>query len=170
MVAYIEFAGPYEVRTVVGFTPIRDAASAQAFAAQVIEAPRSAYGRTSISAGIDAAVSLLATAHLDTQRQVIDVCGDGTNNSGRDVTAARDDAVRQGIIVNGLTIINDHPVNYTYAHVAPSGGLTNYYRENVTGGVGSFVVEIHDFESFGAAIARKLINEIATRDDGSRRG
>jgi hypothetical protein len=160
-VAYIEFAGPYEVRTIVDFTLIRNAASAQAFSDRLIAAPRAFSGRTSISAGIDAAVDLLMKSNLEAQRRVIDVCGDGTNNAGRDVTAARDDAVRAGILINGLTIINDHPVSYTFAHVAPPGGLTNWYRENVIGGPGSFVLEIHDFQTFGEAMKRKLLNEIA---------
>lgn len=160
-VAYIEFAGPYEVRTIVDFTLVRDAVSAQVFADRLIAAPRAFYGRTSISAGIDAAVDLLAKSDLEAQRRVIDVCGDGTNNAGRDITAARDDAVRAGILINGLTIINDHPVSYTFAHVAPPGGLTNWYREHVTGGPGSFVLEVHDFKTFGEAMKRKLLNEIA---------
>jgi hypothetical protein len=160
-IAYIEFAGPYEVRTIVDFTLVRDVNSATAFADRLIAAPRSSYGRTSISAGIDAAVELLAKSNLEPQRRVIDVCGDGTNNAGREVTSARDDAVRAGILINGLTIINDHPLSYTYAHVAPPGGLTNWYRENVTGGPGSFVIEVHDFEAFGEAMKRKLLNEIA---------
>ena len=160
-IAYIEFAGPYEVRTIVDFTLVRDATSAAGFADRLIAAPRSFYGRTSISAGIDAAVELLLKSNLEPQRRVIDVCGDGTNNAGRDITAARDDAVRAGILINGLTIINDHPVSYTYAHVAPPGGLTNWYRENVTAGLGSFVIEVHDFKAFGDAMKRKLLNEIA---------
>lgn len=160
-VAYVEFAGPYEVRTVIDFTRIHDTASAQVFADQLINAPRSFYGRTAISSGVDAAVSLLSESRFEAPRRVIDVCGDGTNNAGREITAARDDAVAQGIVINGLTIINDHPVNYTFAHVAPPGGLTNWYRENVIGGAGAFVLEVHDFHSFGAAMARKLIDEIA---------
>lgn len=160
-VAYIEFAGPYEVRTIVDFTLVRDAASAQAFADLLITAQRSFYGRTSISAGIDAAVELLIKSNLEAERRVIDVCGDGTNNAGREVTSARDDAVRAGIFINGLTIINDQPASYTYAHVAPPGGLTNWYRENVIGGPGSFVLEVHDFQTFGEGMKRKLLNEIA---------
>lgn len=167
-VAYLEFAGPYEVHTVIEFTLIRDVASAQAFATELINAPRSYYGRTSISSGVDAAVALLGEANLEPQRRVIDVCGDGTNNAGRDAAAARDDALRQSITINGLTIINDHPGTYTYAHVAPPGGLTQWYRDNVIGGPGSFVIEVHDFKSFGEAMTRKLINEIAMSTHPSR--
>ena len=107
-------------------------------------------------------MQLLAETGLNATRRVIDVCGDGTNNAGREVADARDDAVKAGITINGLAIINDHPVSWTFAHVQPPGGLANYYRENVTGGPGSFVLEVHDFASFGEAMTRKLVDEIAT--------
>ena len=169
-VAYIEFAGDTQVREVIDFTVIRDAASAHGFTDRLLAEPRSFYGRTAISSGIDAAVAMLSTDRLQPQRRVIDVCGDGTNNAGRDIIEARDDAVKQGIVINGLTIINDHPVNYTYAHVAPPGGLTNWYRDHVIGGPGSFVQEVHDFHGFGDAMTHKLINEIAAINPLRRTG
>jgi len=161
-VNYVEFASAYEVKTVVDWMVIRDEASAKAFVDKVLAAPRSFWGRTSISAGVDHAMKTLKTSGFETQRMVIDVCGDGTNNNGREVSAARDEAVEAGVTINGLAIINDNPQVWSLAHVQPPGGLTNYYRENVTGGVGSFVLEIHDFHSFGEAMKRKLINEIAS--------
>ena len=160
-VAYVEFASSFEVRTVLDWGVIRDQASAQAFADRLVAAPRSFWGRTAISAGVDRAVQLLAESGFETPRRVIDVCGDGTNNAGRDIGEARDDAVKAGITINGLAIINDHPVSWTYAHVQPPGGLPNYYRENVTGGPSSFVLEVHDFNTFGEAMTRKLVTEIA---------
>jgi hypothetical protein len=163
-VAYVEFASSFEVRTVLDWQVIHDQASAQAFADKLAEAPRSFWGRTAISSGIDRAVQLLAESGFEAQRRVIDVCGDGTNNAGRDVSEARDDAVGAGITINGLAIINDHPVSWTYAHVQPPGGLPNYYRQNVTGGPASFVLEVHDFHTFGEAMTRKLVTEIAARD------
>jgi len=164
VVSYVEFASSFEVRTVLDWAVIRDEASAQDFADRLMAAPRSFWGRTAISSGIDHAVQLLAESGYETQRRVIDVCGDGTNNAGRDVGEARDDAVRAGITINGLAIINDHPVSWTYAHVQPPGGLPNYYRENVIGGPSAFVLEIHDFHTFGEAMTRKLVTEIAARD------
>jgi hypothetical protein len=160
-VAYIEFAGASEVKTVVDWTVIHDDASAKVFADRLEGAPRSFYGRTAISAGVDHAMQMLAENGFDSPRRVIDVCGDGTNNAGREVGQARDDALHSGVTINGLAIINDHPVSWTYAHVQPPGGLANYYRENVTGGPGSFVLEVHDFQTFGEAMTRKLISEIA---------
>lgn len=166
-VSYLEFAGDGEVRIVLDWTLIRDRQTAQAFADRLAAAPRSFHGRTAISSGIDQAVQALVESGFNATRRVIDVCGDGTNNAGRDITAARDDAVRAGITINGLAIINDHPASWTFAHVQPPGGLPNYYRENVTGGPGSFVLEVHDFQSFGEAMTRKLVTEIATRPPAS---
>ena len=160
-VAYVEFGGSYEIRTVLDWRVVRDGATARALTESLAAAPRSFWGRTSISAGIDRAVQMLAENPFEAQRRVIDVAGDGTNNSGREPDAARDDAVRAGITVNGLAIINENPVSYTFAHVQPPGGLTEYYRNNVIGGPGAFVVEVRSFQAFGEAMTRKLITEIA---------
>jgi len=167
-VAYVEFASGFEVKTVLDWMVIRDLASAKAFSEKLTAAPRSYWGRTAISAGIDHAVGMLAENGFNAARRTIDVCGDGTNNAGREVSEARDDAVRAGITVNGLAIINEHPVSWTFAHVQPPGGLQTYYRENVTGGPGSFVLEVRDFKTFGEAMTRKLVAEIAARPGPSR--
>ena len=169
-VAYVEFAGDAEVRTVIDWTLVSDAATAKAFVDRLVAAPRSFYGRTSISAGVDQAMQLFAETGYQAQRRVIDVSGDGTNNAGRDVASARDDAVAAGVTINGLAIINDHPVSWTFAHVQPPGGLGNWYRDNVIGGPGSFVKEVHDFQAFGEALTDKLINEIAEKSTQRRNG
>ena len=117
-VAYVEFASSFEVRNVLDWSEIHDQASAQAFVDKLVAAPRSFWGRTAISSGIDRAVQLLAESGFDAKRRVIDVCGHGTNNNaGRDVTKSRDDALKAGVTINGLAIINEHPVSWTYAHV-----------------------------------------------------
>jgi hypothetical protein len=162
-VAYVEFASAGQTRTVVDWTVVRDGAGAQDFAERVAAAPRSFAGRTAIGDGIAAAMQQIDVAGFKAQRQVIDVCGDGTSNAGRPVTAARDAAVAAGITLNGLTIINEHPVAWAFAHTQPPGGLTEWYRQHVIGGPGAFVLEIHDFQSFGEAMARKLVSEIAAR-------
>ena len=87
--------------------------------------------------------------------------GDGTNNSGRDVTLARDEAVAQGVTINGLVILSDRPMAWNPEHTNPPGGLANYFRNNVIGGPGAFVIVAENFNSFGQAIVKKLIAEIA---------
>lgn len=163
-VSYVEFAGDEAVSTVLPWTVLRDAAGARAFAERLRAAPRSASGRTSITAGLDQAMrEFAAWGGGEDVRRVIDVCGDGTNNSGGEVTEARDRAIAAGATINGLAIINDHPVSWNRAHVQPPGGLDHYYRTHVAGGPGSFVLVVHDFASFGEALTRKLLLEIASR-------
>ena len=80
--AYVEFAGAGEMRTVLEWAVLRDAATVGAFVAKLVDAPRSYVGHTAIGDAVAFARQLLADAGFPGARQVIDVCGDGTNNSG----------------------------------------------------------------------------------------
>lgn len=161
-VAYVEFAAESQVATVLKWAVVKDAASARAFADAMVAAPRSFRGYTAIGAGVDEAMRVMSTLARQADRRVIDVCGDGTNNSGRPVSEARDAAMKQGVIINGLALANESEISWLQAHTHPLSGLGNYYRQNVTGGEGSFVVEIHNYGSFAEAITRKLVDEIAS--------
>jgi hypothetical protein len=79
-------------------------------------------------------------------RRTIDVSGDGTNNAGRDVADARDEALAKGVTINGLVILSERPMSWNADHTNPPGGLDNYYRNNVSGGPGSFVMVAENFE------------------------
>jgi hypothetical protein len=158
---FVEWAGPEEQLVVVDWTVVRDGESASDFAAALAAAPRSYTGRTSISAAVDFAMTQLARSGVVAERRIIDVSGDGTNNAGRPVTDARDAAVAQGVIINGLAIINERPEGYFFAHTQPPEGLPAYYKNNVVGGNGAFVQVVKDFTTFGDAIANKLVTEIA---------
>jgi len=160
-VNYIEFASAHEVKTVIGWTVIRDEASARAFAEAVKAAPRAYWGRTAIASGIDHALKDMSEAGHEATRRVIDVCGDGTNNAGRRIEVARDEAIAAGVTINGLVILSEPNGPWNAAHVKPPGGLKKYYEDNVIGGIGSFVIQADDFKAFGEAMTRKLINEIA---------
>jgi hypothetical protein len=128
----------------------------------MLSASRSFLGRTSISAAIDFSMERLAAAPAEADKRIIDVSGDGTNNSGRAVTEARDQAVAVGITINGLAIINTQ-ANPGYAfHTQPPGGLPKYYEENVIGGPGAFLLQVENFDTFAEAITRKLVTEIAS--------
>ena len=160
-VTFIEWSSVSEQKVVVDWSVIRDGEGAAVVAAQIRQAPRSFVGHTSISDGLDFAVKRFEGSGFTSPRRVIDVAGDGTNNSGRPVSDARDEAVEKGIVVNGLAIINLNPNFGFIAHTQPTGGLPNYYKENVIGGPGSFVLQIDDFESFADAMVQKLVTEIS---------
>ena len=160
-VLFLEWSGLGNQKVVIDWMMIDGPKAAQAFGDRLLESSRSFADRTSISGGIDAAVAQFASAPFTAQRRTIDVSGDGTNNAGRDVGQARDEALALGITINGLVILSETPLPWNPEHTNPPGGLANYYRENVTGGPGSFVLEAKDFNSFGQAIVKKMIAEIA---------
>jgi hypothetical protein len=160
-VLFLEWSGFGNQKVVIDWTVVDGPRAAQAFGDRLLESPRSFADRTSISGGIDAAVAQLARAPFEGQRRTIDVSGDGTNNAGRDVGLARDEALALGISINGLVILSETPLPWNPEHTNPPGGLTKYYRDNVIGGPGSFVLEAKDFNSFGEAIVKKMIAEIA---------
>ena len=159
--AFVEWSGVYSQRIVIDWSIIDGADSARKFGDQLLELPRSFAERTSISAGIDFSMDLLRRAPFTAARRTIDVSGDGTNNSGRDVTLARDEAIATGVTINGLVILSDRPMAWNPEHTNPPGGLAEYYRSHVVGGPGAFVIVADDFNSFGQAIVKKLIAEIA---------
>jgi hypothetical protein len=80
------------------------------------------------------------------------------------VAAARDDAIAQGVTINGLVILSETPLSTNPSHTHPEGGLTAYYENNVIGGPGAFVIEARGFEAFGQLIISKLVKEIAGLD------
>ena len=104
-VLFLEWSGFGNQKVVIDWTVVDGPKAAQAFGDRLLESPRSFADRTSISGGIDAAVAQLARAPFEAQRRTIDVSGDGTNNAGRDVGQARDEAVALGISINGLVIL-----------------------------------------------------------------
>ena len=160
-ICFIEWSGASAQQLVIDWTLIGDESSARKFGDQLLELRRSFAERTSISGGIDYSMKQFERAPYQSARRTIDISGDGTNNSGREVTAARDDAVAKGVTINGLVILSDRPMAWNPEHTNPPGGLVNYFRDNVIGGPSAFVVAAENFNSFGQAIIRKLIAEIA---------
>jgi hypothetical protein len=160
-VCFVEWATAGQQTIVVDWTMIGSAAAARGFGDRLVEAPRSFVGSTSISTGIDFSVRQLERAPFTSERRVIDVSGDGTNNSGRSVTDARDTAVDKGITINALVILTPLSESFRPEHTNPPGGLEKYFRDNVIGGPGAFTVVAESHESFGRSLTKKLIQEIA---------
>jgi hypothetical protein len=158
---YFEWSGEFSQEVIVDWTLIHDAESAGRFAAQLLEASRPFANRTSLGVAIQYAMGLLGRSPHKGARRVIDVSGDGTNTNGVEPSEMRDAAVAQGITINGLVIINPNEMPWIPWHTHPPGGLDNYYRQNVAGGPGAFVMQAENFESFSTAIIDKLVREIA---------
>ena len=165
-VTYMEWAGFDFQRVVVGWKRIHDGASAEAFAYLLSQAPIGVGPYTSISGAIEFALPLFENNGFTSERRTIDISGDGPNNSGDFVTNARDRAIRAGVTINGLPIVNNRPSPWGRM---PMPNLDLYYRKCVIGGRRSFLVVANDFKSFGRAIRRKLILEIVGLPGRERR-
>jgi hypothetical protein len=162
-VALIEWSGAAEQKLVVDWMRIANAEDAVGFAQELENEPRSFAGRTSISGGIDFAMPLFGKVFRG-DRRVIDVSGDGVNNSGRPAPEARDAAIALDVVINGLAIINDRPNPIPSWRGEPEPPLDLFYIENVIGGPGAFLMVANDFGDFGRALVAKLLREIADAD------
>ena len=143
---------------VVPWTRLDSPASAHGFADAIAAAPRRTWLYTSISGAMDFAVRQFGQGFEGTRR-VVDISGDGVNNSGRPVAEAREEALAQGIVLNGLAVLDRQPSPFAQNSGLPP--LDVYYREEVIGGPGAFLVVAEGFPAFAAAVRRKIIREIA---------
>ncbi len=157
-VAYMEWSGIGHQRTLVGWTEVADAKSTAVFAEAVERSELTIEFWTSISTVIAYAANSFEGNGFRGRRRIIDISGDGPNNTGVYVVEARDRAVADGIVINGLPIVNDRPGPYGYP---PLPNLDLYYEDCAIGGIGSFVVVADGFKDFARAIRRKMVLEIA---------
>jgi Protein of unknown function (DUF1194) len=149
-VTMMQWTGPELHVQTVDWMLAKDEASVNALADAIEASKRQLFGGgTSISGVIDYSRILLADSQFLSIRRVIDISGDGANNRGRSVTLARDEAIRDGISINGLPILTLEP------------DLDRYYYDNVIGGPGAFMVPARSYDTFAEAILKKLITEIA---------
>lgn len=148
-VTLVQWAGYGHQTHVVAWRHVGDAASAAVFAGQVLAGGRRVEpGPTAIGSAIRYSYLLMEANGFAGARRVIDISGDGYNNSGNRPEIARDEALALGVTINGLTVMNEIP------------GLDRYFSTWVIGGPGAFVVEALDFEQYAAAFKLKLIREI----------
>jgi hypothetical protein len=152
---FFEWAGLNIQHHLIPWRVIDSPAAALAFADELEKQPTRRGQRTSVSAAIDFAARQLDDAPFRAMRKVMDISGDGPNNSGRHVTQARDDALAKGISINGLPIAVKRP---GYLDIAD---LDLYYEDCVIGGQGAFVISITDKSQFIQTIKTKLIMEIS---------
>jgi hypothetical protein len=141
----------------VSWMKIDGAAGAERVAASIDAAPRRTWLYTSISGAMDYAAGLFGRSYEGTRR-VVDISGDGVNNSGRPVADARRDILAKGIVLNGLAVLDRQPQPWM-ANLPP---LDEYFRDEVIGGPGAFLMVAEGYAAFEQAVKRKIIREIAT--------
>ncbi len=150
VVALIQWSDNRKQVLAVDWTVVRDEKSARAFSEEVGSTPRLLVGGgTAIGGALHFAMRQLEINGFEGRRKVIDVSGDGRANQGAHPAQLRDEAIKRGITINGLAILNEDPT------------VDSYYFANVIGGTGAFVMTANDYEAYALAILIKLIREIA---------
>jgi len=159
-VSILDFSSPGFGKTVIGWRIIRDAGSAAAFARAILALPRTPGDRTSVSNALELGAQAIrsSTNEIVATRNVIDVTGDGPNNIGKPILDIRERTVAQGIVVNGLPVMDENANGYF-------PGLDKYYQACVAGGRGAFVIIVHSYGDFASAMRRKLILEISENEE-----
>lgn len=163
-VTYMEWAN--DARQVIPWTIIDSAKAAHDFADRLAAEPIYGERRTSITRALYEAERLIRENGIDSHRQVIDVSGDGANNTGGSVEEARDFVLKRKININGLPILL-----HTNGQGGYGGGynpwgidipnLDRYYKHCVIGGDGAFIAPVFDLKQLSATIRKKLVLEIA---------
>jgi hypothetical protein len=163
-VTYIEWAGQFDQKVIMPWRLVEGPESADSVAAELAAAPYRRASRTSISGGLQFSKTLFDNSGYHGLRRVIDVSGDGANNSGAPIVPTRDDVLSAGITINGLPIMLKRP-NVGTMDIE---NLDIYYEDCVVGGPGSFVIPIREREKFVEATRTKLVLEIAGREPAPR--
>jgi hypothetical protein len=156
-VTYVEWAGNLSQRVVVPWTLIDSREAAEDIARQLTANFSFGMRRTSISGAIDYAAFDIETNDFEGLRKVIDISGDGPNNQGRPVTAARDAALAEDLVINGLPLMTFDAQDSIWG----IEDLDLYYEACVIGGPGAFVIPVRDWKEFPLAVRRKIVLELA---------
>lgn len=147
-VALLHWSGLVNQRLTLPWQSLRSSEDVAAFAAAVRKAKRPQdHTDTAIGAALYVALSLFPVP--DCQRSVIDVSGDGAENAGTLLPAARAAVARQGITINGIAIEEEHGLP----------GVTDYFRHSVITEDG-FVITARSIRDYPRAIRAKLLREL----------
>lgn len=143
---------------------VGDVDSARTLSTRIGGVRREFDGGTCPAGGLLFAADLIASAPFNAARTVIDLSGDGSQNEvflkgGVQVPVSdiRDQVVGRGITINGLAILIPPGKEYH------EDDLAGYYRDNIIGGPGAFLVVVKDADdrdAFAEAIKQKLLGEL----------
>ena len=145
----LHWSGTGQQAVVLPWTQMHSPADITRATAHIRSAPRAFAGSdTAVGQAIDAALALFATAP-DCSRRIIDISGDGPENSGNTVRAARSRAAAAGVAINAIAIED----------VGQSTAITRFYQNWVIT-KGGFVISSRGLAAYPQAIRAKLLREL----------
>lgn len=140
-------------RLSIPWTRIARPADAEAFADRVRALSRDAAEFTCMGRMLSFVYGkVLPQIPAPAARSVVDVSGDGSDNCNAErVVELRDALVATDVTINGLPILEGKEAST----------LADWYRAEVIGGAGAFLLPAHGFGDFARAIRQKFITEIS---------
>src|SRR3546814_1304268 len=82
-----------------------------------------------VGEAVQSAVALSTAAPFLARRSVVNILSNGVDNNGPTPDAARDQAIRMGITINGIVF-------------GERDDLADYFRQHVIGGPGAFIMTV----------------------------
>lgn len=163
-VTYVEFSDRHNIRVVHDWRVLRTGADAIAYGLAIEASARTSSGNTAMAAGLSEATRLLTEGQFGDARLVIDVVSDMTRDGGR-ARRSRDASVAAGITINGLPIIEQIPFGtidgrLAYDSYSTPGGIVGFFKREIIGGNGAFIVEARSYADFADALRLKLLREL----------
>jgi hypothetical protein len=154
-VTYMEWGDAYDQFQIVPWTLIASRQDALAFADALAAEQIYPSQRTSISRALLRSADHIEFNEFEGLNKVIDISGDGPNNTGQMVEIARDAVAERGVTVNGLPIMLKEADSW---YDIPN--LDQYYEDCVITGAGAFVAPVESLEQLAPTIRAKLVLEI----------
>lgn len=149
--AYVEF--DKEARVMVPWRIIDGPPAAADFVLGITEARcGTCFRPTGIGEGLAAASNLFDDLPVDTSRLVVDLVGDGPQNTGAPIALARASLLEIGATINALPL-TDRP------DLVSSGELERLYRR-ISGGPRSFAVPLTAIEQLPQILRQKILLEL----------
>ena len=141
--------------TLVNWQVISSPASAEQVAKEIagsvsfaVQEAKVAGGLTNISTALEHAQQMFATSPVAAPKRIYNTVGDGEDNSGEGPQLISRQMKESGITINALAF-------------GPSETLDAYLRQNVTGGLGSFVMRVYSTDDIAAGYRAKFILDIS---------
>ncbi len=151
-ICVVQWADHAHQQISVDWTLLRRETDALRLAERIAGMPRRIHGgHTALGDALAFALSEINSNGYSGLRRVIDLSGDGRANDGRSLSRVREDVLGNGITINGLAILNELPL------------LEGYFREQLIGGDGAFVITATDYSDFARAMSHKLEREIRSK-------
>ncbi len=132
----------------IDWTLVDSIESAGSLSTAIAAIARPFSGWTAIGSAIEYAYPLFSNNGFNGASQIIDISGDGTNNSGISPATAVQNALDSGVdTINGIVITNNQNV-------------IDQYLNEVVAGDSPFLLAPADFDEFQLAIENKIVAEI----------